>query len=380
MDLTALGAKGLDSFIAFVQFHLISHGSRWMQTKARTAWSAVQERLTSNLYGIIKELLRIQNRRDTLHHTDMLQVIADSIEDITQEDGVIIRGFNILSDLNMGQNSSPLDGVILHVLRSRWDRNFLTPEVWAQGHRQRMLMHSAGASFNPMETARLIQLTAEVMRHCTYRSYHDLEERARFLQTGSTWIRVLAVDNMSNWRRIDTLTTELILNTMAQRQDDLTTNGNCIHTLCLPSSNEEIGGRLQDLGGVDTIMNLLPKQFPEKREEAIPLQTRSLWNSNLRFTLRTLKYLTEPYHDSPHGAQIATGTNLKRVYDTLQVWMGDETSQGLTLQVLYNLIGESDRTGYPTRQDTPPHPDAKTDLDPNRDGVREDPAGDSTYM
>jgi len=379
-DLTALGVKGLDSLIIFVQTHLISHGSRWMQKKAYTAWIAVQERLTTNLYGIITELLRIQSRRDTLHYTDMLQAIADSIMDITQDDDVIIYGFNILSNLNMGQNSSPLDGVILNVLRSRWDRNPLTPKVWAKGHSQRMLLHSAGASFNPTETARLIQLTAEVMRHCAQSSYHDLEERARFLQTRSTWIQVLAIDNMSNWSRISILTTELILNTMAQRQDDPTTFGNCIHTLCLLSSTEENGGRIRDLGGVDKIMNFLPKQFPGNEGEAISLHTRSLLNSNLRFTLRTLKYLTEPYHDSPHGSRTDTGTNLKRVYDTLQVWMGDETSQGLTLQVLYNLIGESDRTDYPTRQDTSPHPDAETDIDPNQNRVREDLAGDSTNV
>jgi len=259
-DLTALGVKGLDSLIAFVQTHLISHRSRWMHEKTRTSWSAVQERLTLNLYGIIKELLRIQNRRDTLHHIDMLQAIADSFKDITQEDRVIIRGFNILSDLNMGQNSSPLDRVILHVLRSRWDRNSLTPEVWAKGHRQGMLLHSAGASFNPMETACLIQLTAEVMGHCTHSSYHDSQERARFIQTGSTWLRVLAIDNMSNWSRISILTTELILNTMAQSQDDPTTYGNCIRTLCLLSSNAENGDRVRDLVGVDKIMNLLPKE------------------------------------------------------------------------------------------------------------------------
>ena len=182
-----------------------------------------------------------------------------------------------------------------------------------------MIMHSAGASFNPVESARLIQLTVEVMRHCAQSSRHDIVERARFLQTGSTWLRVLAIDNMSNWSRISILTTELILNTMAQRQDDPTTYGNCIHTLCLLSSNEENGNRVRDIGGVDKIMILLPKQFPEKREEAIPLHTPSLFNSNLRFTLRTLKYLTEPYNDSPHGARTATGTNLKRMYDTLQV-------------------------------------------------------------
>ena len=78
-----------------------------------------------------------------------------------------------------------------------------------------MIMHSAGASFNPVESARLIQLTVEVMRHCAQSSRHDIVERAGFLQTGSSWIRVLAIDNMSNWSRISLLTTELILNTMA---------------------------------------------------------------------------------------------------------------------------------------------------------------------
>jgi len=32
-----------------------------------------------NLYDMIKELLRIQSRQDTLHQTEMLQTIADSI-------------------------------------------------------------------------------------------------------------------------------------------------------------------------------------------------------------------------------------------------------------------------------------------------------------
>jgi len=121
-DLIALGVNGLDSFIIFVQTHLISHGSRWMEKRAYTAWIAVQEGLTTNLYGIITELLRIQNRWDTLHHTGMLQAIADSIMDITQTDDVTVYGLNILPNLNVGQNSSPLDGVILNVLRSKWAR------------------------------------------------------------------------------------------------------------------------------------------------------------------------------------------------------------------------------------------------------------------
>jgi len=55
-----------------------------MRKKAYAAWSEVQESLTTTLYDIITELLRIQNRQDTLHQTGMLQAIADSIVDITQ--------------------------------------------------------------------------------------------------------------------------------------------------------------------------------------------------------------------------------------------------------------------------------------------------------
>jgi len=256
-DLVALGGNSLDSLKIFVQTHLISHGSQWMKQKTFAAWSAVQEMLTMNLYVIITELLRIQSKRDTLHHIDMLQAIADSIEDITQTDDVTVYGLSLLPNLNMGQDSSPLDGVLLKVLRSRWDRNSLTSKVWARGHSQRTLMHSAGTGFNPVESARLIQLTAEVLRHYTQCSLHDIfrlteriaDRASFFLQTGSTWIRVLAIDNMSNWSCFSLLTTELILNTMAQRQDDPTTFGNCIHTLCLLSSTEETGGRIRDLGG-----------------------------------------------------------------------------------------------------------------------------------
>ena len=193
---------------------------------------------------------------------------------------------------------------------------------------------------------------------------------------------------MSNWSRISLLATEIILNTMAHRQDDPITYGNCIHVLCLLSSTERTGSRIRDLGGVDKIMNFLPKQFSEIRGEAIPLHTRTLqrdnvvyWktngkinndlqctlhNSNLRFTQRTLRHLTEPDYDDPHDPRTSTGTNLKRVFDTLQAWMGDETSQGLTLQVLYNLMRESDKTRDPAQQDSSTHPDAWTDMDPNR--------------
>jgi len=157
-----------------------------MEKRTFAGRCAVQESLTTNLYDIIRALLSFQSRQDTLHHTDMLQALADSIEDITQTDEVMVYSLSILPNLNMGQTSSPLDGVILKILRSKWDRNSLTLKVWARGHSQRIIMHSAGASFNPVETARLIQLTAEVMRYYAQSSLHDTADRASFLQTGST--------------------------------------------------------------------------------------------------------------------------------------------------------------------------------------------------
>jgi len=183
----------------------------------------------------------------------MLQAIADLIDDTTQTDAVTVYGLSILPNLRMGPNSSPLDGVILRVLRSKWDRNSLTRKAWAQGERQRKILHTAGASSKPVEIARLIQLTVEVMqRHYAQSSLHDIcrltekniADSSSYLQTGKNWIRELAIDNMSNWSRISLLTTELILNTMAHRQDDHITFGNCIHTLCLLSSTEETGGKI----------------------------------------------------------------------------------------------------------------------------------------
>jgi len=115
------------------------------------------------------------------------------------------------------------------------------------------------SKFKPIENARLIQLTAEVMeRHYVQSSLHytccptgkNIADSASFLQTRSNWIRELAIDNMSNWSRISQLTTELILDTLAHRQDDPITFGNCIQTLYLLSSTTETGGKIRDLGGV----------------------------------------------------------------------------------------------------------------------------------
>jgi len=118
-DLIRLGDNTIETLKTFVQSHLISQGRRWMKRKACAAWSGVHESLTMNLYDMIIELLRIQSRHDTLHQKEMLQAIADSMEDTTQTEDVTVYGLSILHKLNMGPNSSPLDGVILRVLRAK---------------------------------------------------------------------------------------------------------------------------------------------------------------------------------------------------------------------------------------------------------------------
>jgi len=101
------------------------------------------------------------------------------------------------------------------------------------------------------------------LHHTCHLTEKNIADSASFLQTGSNWLRELAIDNMSNWSRISQLTTELILNTMAHRQDDPITFGNCIHILCLLSSTEETGGKIRGLGGAEKIMTLLQRQFPD---------------------------------------------------------------------------------------------------------------------
>jgi len=83
-----------------------------MKNQSYEAWIAVRERLTMNLYGIIRELLGIQIRFDTLHFTNLLHAIADSLTDITQDQDVVFYGLHFLHfmpNLNMEQDSSPLD-------------------------------------------------------------------------------------------------------------------------------------------------------------------------------------------------------------------------------------------------------------------------------
>jgi len=313
----------------------------------------------------------------------MLQAIADSIVDITQADDATIYGLSMMSRLNLGSQSVPLDSVILNVLLSKWDRYLLTPKVWAQGHRQRKALHVAGANYSPIESARLLLLMEAVMHgNLPYNPFPFLcrltdkqkTYRESFLPTGSAWIKELAINEISNWSRISHLYTKLFLQTLTHMQDDPIIFGNCIHTLCLLSSTVETGGKIRDLEGTDVILKLLPRQFPEKRGEATPQKSLTLYNINY-LTLRTLRHLTEPDLNYLYYPRLDTGANLRRVFDNLQAWMGDETSKGLTLQVLYNISRASDETGDPTQQDTPSLLDPGTDIDPNWNRMRIDLTG-----
>jgi len=216
-------------------------------------------------------------------------------------------------------------------------------------------------SCSPDETARLLLLTYEVMHaHCPHSSAShicrltgkQIIARDSFLLTGSHWIRELAFNKISNLSRNSLLCTEFLLKTLTHMQDEPITFGNCIHTLCLLSSTAETGGKIRDLKGVDIIMRLLPRQFPEKRGEATPHESLTLYNKNLRLTLRTLRHLTEPDLNYFHYPLLVTEANLRRVFDTLQAWMGDEKSKDLTIQVLHNISRMSDerRETQPSRR------------------------------
>ena len=93
-------------------------------------------RLGGNTIETLKKFFQshliIRGRQDTLHQEEMLQAIADSMGDTTQTQDVTVYVFSILPKLNMGPNSSPLDGVISNDLRAKWDLNSLTLNY---GHR-----------------------------------------------------------------------------------------------------------------------------------------------------------------------------------------------------------------------------------------------------
>jgi len=111
---------------------------------------------------------------------------------------------------------------------------------------------------------------------------------------------------------------------MAHRQDDPITLGNSICILCLLSLTDEFGGKIRGLGGVEKIIKLLPRQFSEKRGEDTSYSTWTQNNNNLRFTLCTLRHLTEPDINNPYYSRIGTGANLKMVLGTLRAWGGDD--------------------------------------------------------
>ena len=136
-------------------------------------------------------------------------LFGGNLSDIAPSDKLILYGLSFLhlmpildrTILDKERYGSPFDGVILKILRSRWDTNRLNPGVWAKGHSQRMRMLTAGEALNPGKSAQLTQLTTEVMTYYANRSVKDHQESERrdsFIQTGSAWLRDLAVNNMRN--------------------------------------------------------------------------------------------------------------------------------------------------------------------------------------
>jgi hypothetical protein len=190
--------------------------------------------------------------------------------------------------------------------------------------------------------------------------HKDGERRVSFLQTGSAWLRDLAVNNMSNWSYIGI---DTIRNTMAFSRDDPITYGNCVHVLCLLCSEEKTSRMIREDKGIDEIIDYLPIQFPGKRGEVNPSHTFSWYNKHLRFTLRTLWHLTELYDDYLHVSRTNRSSNLEKVLDTLHSWISDQTSQGLTLQVLCNMIRETDTMSKLFQQHSSTNPDTRTDLE-----------------
>jgi len=197
-DLKTVGAKGEVALLSFVQTYLISHGSPWKTEQSYQGWSEVRAELTMSLYGIIRDLLRLQVK---FRYDDIPTAIVNTLLDTTQSDKHVLYGLSLLQPipiLNREQLGSPFDGVILKILRSRWDTNRLSPGLWANGYSQRMKMLSAGEALNAGESAQLTQLTTAVMTHYADWSVNDHQEgerRISFLQTGSAWLRDLAVQH-----------------------------------------------------------------------------------------------------------------------------------------------------------------------------------------
>ena len=153
------------------------------------------------------------------------------------------------------------------------------------------------------------------------KDHQESERRDSFIQTGSAWLRDLAVSNMSNWSCIST---DTIRNALAFSFDDPITYGNCVHVLCLLCSEEKTSRMIREDEGIDEIIDYLPEQSPGQPGEVNPSHTFTLHNTNLRFTLRTLRHLTELEDDYLRVSRANRSSNLKKVFDTLQAWMSDE--------------------------------------------------------
>jgi len=154
----------------------------------------------------------------------------------------------------------------------------------------------------------------------------------------------MAIDNMSNWSLLNKLITELILATMALRQDDPITSSDCMGTLYLLSAAVEYCGKIRGLGRAEKRMSLLPRQFPKEVGGKISEKTRAQTNNHYRFNLRTLRHLTEPEINKSYNPRTSTGTNLRAILVALNGWGGDETTKGLAFQVIHNMMQELDDT------------------------------------
>jgi len=181
-DLKILGTKGEESIQTFVSTCLISYDSSETMDQSFTGWPAIRDELTSNIYGIIRNLLRLQFTFRHDEEDDLFTNIALSLTDSTQSDKLVIyflSFLHLMPNLDKERYGSPFDGVILKILRSRWDTNCLNPGVWAKGHSQRLRMLTAGEALNPGESAQLTQLATEVMTYYADLSVQDHQESER---------------------------------------------------------------------------------------------------------------------------------------------------------------------------------------------------------
>ena len=135
MDIETLGIKGEESLLAFVSNCLILYDRSEPIDQPFMAWLDIRDELTLYIYGIIRNLLRLQiPPRHEIEET-LYTNTALSLTDSTQSDKLVLYFLSFLHrmpNLDEGRNGSSFDGVILKILRSRWDTNCLNPGVWAR--------------------------------------------------------------------------------------------------------------------------------------------------------------------------------------------------------------------------------------------------------